>query len=152
LELSPAVQSAIIIDLAHPMAALMLVLLDYHHGALLLAAGPAAHHDDIGTLLDHLEMLRESLAYSQDYILLRLRRVGWLLGMNLLHIHHLMLCRLDVDELVIRAHLLLLMHRIKGGSNLIPASGLEDLVSWWRILLLSRRGPIIIISIIHSEG
>ena len=58
---------------------------------------------------------------------------------------------MDVDELVIRAHLLLLMHRIKGGSNLIPACGLEDLVSWWRILLLSRRGPIIIISIIHSE-
>ena len=134
------------------MATLMLVLLDHHHGALLLAAGPTAHHDDIGTLLDHLEMLRESLAHCQDYILLRLLLgVGWLLGMNLLHIHHLMLRRLNVDELVIRAHLLLLMHRIKGGSNLIPASGLEDLVSWWRILLLSRRGPIIIISIIHSE-
>jgi len=133
------------------MATLMLVLLDHHHGTLLLAAGPAAHHDDIGTLLDHLEMLRESLAHSQDYILLWLGGVRWLFGMNLLHIHHLMLCRLNVDELVIWAHLLLLMHRVDGGSHLIPACGLEDLVSWWSILLLSRRGPIIIISIIHSE-
>lgn len=132
------------------MATVMLVLLDHHHGALLLASSTAAHHDDIGTLLHHLEMLRESLAYCKDYILLRLLGVGWLLGMNLLHIHHLMLCCLDVDKLVVRAHLLL-MHSIEGGSHLIPTSGLEHLVSWWGILLLSRRGPIIIISIIHSE-
>ena len=118
----------------------MLVLLNHHHGALLLASGPAAHHDDIGTLLDHLEMLRESLAHCQDHVLLSrwgLLGVGWLLGMNLLHIHHMMLCRLNVDELVIRAHLLLLVHRIKGGSPRIPADCLEDLVSRWGILLLS---------------
>lgn len=122
--------------MAHPMATIMLVLLNHHHWALLLTSSPASHHDDIRTLLYHLEMLRESLAYCKDYILLRLLGVGWLLGMNLLHIHHLMLCCLDVDKLVVRAHLLL-MHRVKGGSHLIPAIGLEQLVSWWGILLLS---------------
>ena len=65
LELPAAVQSAVVIDLAHPMATVMLVLLDHHHGAFLLASGPAAHHDDIGTLLHHLEMLRESLASAR---------------------------------------------------------------------------------------
>ena len=120
------------------MATIMLVvLLDHHHWALLLASGPAAHHDNIRTLLHHLEMLRESLAHREDYILLRLLLgVGWLLGMNLLHIHHLMLCCLDIDKLVVRAHLLL-VDGIKGGSHLIPPGCLVDLVSWWGILLLS---------------
>ena len=46
--------------------------------------------------------------------------VGWLLGMNLLHI---------------RGHLLM-VDGIKGVSHLNPPGCLLDLVSWWGILLL----------------
>ena len=130
-----------------------LILLDHHHGALLLASSAAAHHDDIRAVLSHLVMLREPLTHCKYHVLLWLLGIGGLLSMHLLHIDHLVLRCLNVDELVIRAHLLMNGCEWRWGSDLTPAV-LEHLVSNLRRghLLLSRRGSIIIILIIHSEG
>lgn len=78
-----------------------------HHRALLLTAGATAHHHDIRAFLHHLEMLRHSLPDCKYHILLRWLYIGGVLGMYLFHINHLILRSLNVDELMIWAHLML---------------------------------------------
>ena len=78
-----------------------------HHWALLLAAGATTHHYDIRAFLYHLEMLRHPLTDGKDHILLRWLSVGGLFGMYLLYINHLILGCLNVDELMVWAHLML---------------------------------------------
>ncbi len=78
-----------------------------HHRALLLTAGATTHHYDIWAFLHHLEMLRHSLADCKDHVLLRWLYIRGMLGMHLFYINHLILCCLNVDELMIWAHLML---------------------------------------------
>ena len=81
-----------------PMHSAHLILVN-HHGALLLASSSASHHDHVRALLHHLKVLRHPLTHSEYHVLL-----GGILAMmhHLFDINHLMLlCLLDIDELMI---------------------------------------------------
>ena len=148
LELASTVKCTIFFNPTHSVISIRLVyLLNHHHWAFLLATCSTAHHDHIGAILYHLKMLRHALTDSKYHICLLLLLDIWrVFAMNLLNIDHLVLRSLNVNKLMVRAHLD--WSEWSRGLH----STIKYLVSRRCILLLSRRGPIIIIRIIHSHG